>query len=175
MGIIRKVHPTDINLIQYLYALITSLELAENKNLNFDTFMECRDSMYIYIDECYEFSDYPKIDGFIACRRTYMNELDIDTLLFYPQPYEIMYSIEAFYIFKCNIEEKRHETINKLLDVIVIDKNDSFIALKYFDSKGIIDHILLEELIKHNFHFNKYDKGIHTFTKHPTVQTNRSF
>lgn len=176
MGIIRKVHPTDINLIQYLYALITNLELKENENLTFDKFMECRDGIYIYIDKCYEFSEYPKIDGFIACRRTYMNELDIDTLLFHPQPYGIMYSIEAFYIFKCNTEEKRYETVKKLLDVIEIDKNDSFISLKFFDYRGNPpDDTILKELIHHGFYLNKYNKGIHTFTKCPTVQTNRSF
>lgn len=176
MGIIRKVHPTDINMIKYLYALITSLELTENKNLTFNKFMECRDGIYIYIDKCYEFSECPKIDGFIACRRTHMNEIEIDDLLFYPQPYQLMYSIEAFYIFKCNTEEKRHETIKKLLDIVEIDKNDAFISIKFFNNKGNLpDDTILMELDKHNFYMNKYDKGIYTYTKRPTVQTNFSF
>ena len=102
MGIIRKVHPTDINMIRYLYSLITDLEHNENKDLTFDKFMECRDSIYIYIDKCCEFSNHPKIDGFIACRRTNMSEININDLLFHPQPYYILYSIEAFYIFKYN-------------------------------------------------------------------------
>ena len=84
MGIIRKVHPADINMIQYLYALLTDIERVENKDLTFDKFMECRDSLYMYIDKCYEFSNYPKIDGFIACRRTDMSEINVDDLLFHP-------------------------------------------------------------------------------------------
>lgn len=176
MGIIRKVHPTDINMIQYLYALITDLERTENKYLTFDKFMECRDSLYMYIDKCYEFSDYPKIDGFIACRRTNISEINIDDLLFHPQPYDILYSVEAFYVFKYNTEEKRHDIVKRLLDVVEIDKNDAFIAIKFFDDRGNPPcDTILKELIKHKFYLNKYDKGIHTFTKRPIVQTNFSF
>lgn len=176
MGIIRKVHPMDTNMIQYLYALITDLERVENKNLTFDKFMECRDGIYMYIDKCYAFSDYPKIDGFIACRRTNMDEVNINDLLFHPQPYDLLYSVEAFYIFKCNTEEKQKDTVKKLLDIIEIDKNDSFIAIKFFDEKGNApEDFILKELVKHKFYLNKYDKGIHTFTKRPTVQINFSF
>lgn len=175
MGIIRKVHPTDIDLIEHLYGLITGLGKMEYKYLTFDKFMECRDSIYIYIDKCYEFSQYPKIDGFIACRRTNMEDIDIDKLLYYPQPHHILYSIEGFYIFQCNTNEKRHDVIKQLLNVIEIDKNDSFIAVKFFDEHGNPpDDDLLKELISHRYYFNKYNRGIHTFVKVPTTLINRS-
>ena len=176
MGIIHKVHPTDINKIKYLYALFNDFMLPKNKNFTFDTFMECRDGIYIYIDECCEFSPKPDIHGFIACRRTHMDDIKIDDLLFYPQPNEIIYSVEAFYIFKHDADEKRRDIVKELLNVIVVDKNDSFISVKLFDDiDGTHDNIVIDELINHGLYINKYDNGIHIFTKRPTVQTNFSF
>jgi len=161
-----KVNPTNMHAIKNTYNIISAMD--KYKNLSFDTFLECRDSifMYAYAPDCVPII----INGIIACRRTTMDRTNVPELLFYCQPNKIMYSIECLYLF-ADVGLRRHEIARYLIEACIKDKNDAFISIKIHESD--LNSDLNDELSSIGFYKEFFDDGIYTFIKRPTVQTDR--
>lgn len=172
-GLMIKVNPTNIELLLHIYAIAKD----RSKSTIFpkvNTFLECRDSTYIYIDKCYKDMKYPIIDGIISCRRTTMEEIGVETLQFYPLPNHIVYSIEIFDIIQC-INENKMSIAKELLNTIYIDKNDAFIVIKFFDRYGnVLTNDVKDILSEYGYDFFSYRECIYTYVKRPTMLLNRS-
>ena len=139
------------------------------ENLTFETFLECRDSMYICIDKIDEFNKYPFINGIIACKRTTMDQINISSLLYYCQSNSILYSIEALYILNCSEYENCKNIVKDLIETNSVDKNDAFIVMRLSDT----DYLTINLLLQHNFYLESLYDNIYTFIKPPTYLINR--
>lgn len=172
-GLMVKIPPTHIETLLHLRAI--ARDRSENPiPIRIDIFLECRDNVYMYIDKCYEGMEYPIPDGIIACRRTTMEEIDVESLEFYCVPYSILYSIEVFDIIQC-VEEKRKYIAEQLLKTIAVDKNEAFIAVKFFDRYGkVLDDDMKKVLKKCGYELFSYKECIYTYIKRPTMLTNKS-
>lgn len=168
-----KVSPTNIETLLHLRAI--ARDRSESPiPIRIDTFLECRDNVYMYIDKCYEGMDYPIPDGIIACRRTTMEEIDVESLEFYSVPYFVLYSIEVFDIIQCTGKNRKY-IAEQLLKTVAVDKNEAFIAIKFFDRYGkILDDDTKEVLNKCGYELFSYKGCIYTYIKRPTMLMNRS-
>lgn len=171
-GLMVKVSPTDINTLFHVRAI--ARDRSESRMpIRIDTFLECRDNVYMYIDKCYDGMEYPIPDGIIACRRTTIEEIDVTALKFYSVPHYILYSIEVFDIIQCTGEDKKY-IARELLKTVAADKNDAFIAIKFFDRYGnILTDDIKDVLAECNYDFFSYKECMYTYVKHPTMLINK--
>lgn len=175
MSIIRKVHPTDINLLRHIYGIVSALNRVEYEDLSFDTLLQCRDSVFISIDRCYEFSDYPIIDGFITCRRI-EDDLNLtEGITLYRRPNTIMYIIEALHVFKCNDLKQYKKIMTSLIETCMTDKNDAtVIAYVSSNTKYISDKDLVSTLEECGFKESSCYNTVFTFIRPPKTYINKS-
>ena len=175
MNIIRKVHPTDINLLKHIYGMICSLGKIEYRDLSFDTFLECRDSVFIYIDKCYEFSEYPVIDGFIACRQVVDDLKLTEGITLYRRPNTVMYIIEAIHVIECSSLKKYKKIMSELIESAINNKNDApVITYVSSNSKYISDTDLVSTLEKCGFIEGSCYNCVFTFVRPPKTCVNKS-
>lgn len=167
-GIMVKVSPTNIETLLHIRAVARDRS-ESHMPIRIDTFLECRDNVYMYIDKCYEDMEYPIPDGIIACRRTTMEEIDVESLRFYPLPYHIIYSIEVFDIIQCVNEDKKN-IARELFNTIAVDKNDAFIVIKFFDRYGnVLTNDIKEILAECGYDFFSYKECVYTYVKRPIM------
>lgn len=172
-GLTLKIDPTDIKTLLHIRAIAKDRS-ESHMPIRIDTFLECRDNVYMYIDRCYDGMEYPIPDGIIACRRTTMEEIEVESLKFYPTQYHILYSIEVFDIIQC-IDENKKYIAKELLNTIAVDKNDAFIVIKFFDRYGnILTDTMKEVLAECGYYFFSYKECIYTYIKRPDTLLNKS-
>lgn len=172
-GLMVKINPTNIETLLHLRAI--ARDRSESPiPIRIDTFLECRDNVYMYIDKCYEGMNYPIPDGIIACRRTTMEEINVESLEFYCVPHFILYSIEVFDIIQC-IGENRKYIAEQLLKSVAADKNDAFIVIKIFDRYGkTLDEDMKDVLKKCGYELFSYSGCLYTYVKCPTMLINKN-
>ena len=172
-GLMVKVNPTNIETLLHLRAIARDRSKSPIP-IRIDIFLECRDNTYMYIDRCYEGMDCPIPDGIIACRRTTMEEINVESLEFYSVPNFVLYSIEVFDIIQC-IGENRKYIAERLLKTVAVDKNDAFIAIKFFDRYGdTLDDDMKEVLKRCGYELFSYGGCLYTYIKRPTMLLNKS-
>lgn len=172
-GLMVKVNPTSIETLLHIRAIARDRSVSPIP-IRIDTFLECRDNVYMYIDKCYEGMQYPIPDGIIACRRTTMEEIGVESLKFYSIPYHILYFIEVFDIIQC-IDEDKKNIARELLKTIAVDKNNAFVFIKFFDRYGnVLTNDLKEVLAECEYEFFSYKDCIYTYVKSPTMFINRN-
>lgn len=172
-GLMVKIKPTDVKTLFHVRAIARDRS-ESHMPIRIDTFLECRDNVYMYIDKCYDGMEYPIPDGIIACRRTTMEEIDVTALKFYTLPYHIVYSIEVFDIIQCIDENKKH-IARELLNTIAVDKNNAFIAIKFFDRYGnILTDDIRDVLAECGYDFFSYKECVYTYIKSPTMFLGKS-
>ena len=172
-GLMVKVNPTNIETLLHIRAVAKDRS-ESHMPIRIDTFLECRDNVYIYIDRCYEGMEYPIPDGIIACRRTTMEEIDVESLVFYPVPYHTIYSIEVFDIIQC-VNENKKNIARELLKTIAVDKNDAFIVIKFFDRyNNVLTDDMKEVLAECEYKFFSYKECVYTYVKRPTMLLSKS-
>ena len=172
MSGIRKVDPFNIHMLKHVYGIMSDYSETNSKKLTWEKFLECRDSTYIYMDKCYD-SQYPIIDCIMACRRTYMEDIDIEDLEYYCKPYHILYSIEGLYVSDHHNPDKISDIVYQMIDILCKDKNDAFICLKIQGAENKC-HRYISRLLSYGFTYIDYSKNIWTFIKSPTVNANRN-
>lgn len=171
MSIVRKVNPTDINLLKHIYGIICGLNKVEYEDLSFDTFLECRDSVFIYTDKCYEFV----IDGFIACRRVEDDLSLTEGVTLYRRPNTIIYIIEVLYAIECSDLNKYKKIISDLIEAVMMDKNDApVITYVSSNTKYISDIDLVSILEECGFRESSYYNKVFTFVRPPNTYINKS-
>ena len=115
MGKVLKVKPTDIPMLKYIYGIISS-----KFDISWELFMQCRDSVFAYIENdygCNMFRD--NIRCIAICRRTTMDEIGIDKVAYRCKQYGIIYSIDCLYLSNDDLgkdasEYAAYRTINSL-------------------------------------------------------------
>lgn len=172
-GRIVKIAPTNIDTLSHIYGLTIS-HIEDEMKITLNTFLQCRDNVYMYIDRCYENMTYPIPDGIIACRRTTIEEIDVDSLEFYCVPNGVIYSIEIFDLIQC-VGEYRKNIAKELLNAISIDKNDAFISIKFFDRYGNVLTDDIKEILKEcGYSLFSYKNCIFTYVKPPIFLINKN-
>lgn len=172
-GLMIKIDPTHIETLLHLRAVARDRS-ESHMPIRIDTFLECRDNVYMYADKCYEDMMYPIPDGIIACRRTTMEEIGVESLEFYCVPNFVLYSIEVFDVIQCMGEDRKY-IAEQLLKTVAVDKNEAFIAIKFFDRYGkILDDDLKDVLKRCDYEFYSYKECVYTYVKRPTMLLNKS-
>lgn len=163
MSGIKKINPTDIELLKHIYGLISNTENSNFKNLSWETFLECRDNIYVYLNNS---NGFDSIDAVIACRRTTMDKIDLVELPYYCKPHYILYSIECMYISREDNVEKTSDVVCQLVEEECRDKADAFICLRVYSAENKC-HRYVTNLLGKGFRFANYDKNVWYFLKSP--------
>lgn len=159
--IVIKVHPMDIELLKYVYAIG-----CNDLEIEFETFLKCRDSVFVIVNKDTSDLHNPIIDGIVACCRTTAEECDISTLDFYPIPYNVIYEIKICNIIQ-NSNSNFSDILSSILNTVSVDKNDAFIILRYYQSE-INDEIKCA-FLKCGYKLYNQDNKCITFVKQPTL------
>lgn len=120
MKYIKKIPETNVHILKHVYATLVS-QCPEYINLSFNTFLECRNSIYTIIDN----SKYTVLQykGIIGIRRTYSSNLtNYKDLKYYCVPFGSIYSIEFLHMTDDIDEELGFQLVREA----VADKNDAF-------------------------------------------------
>lgn len=174
MSGIRKIDPFNTHMLKHVYGILsTSNEACFFKNISWEKFLECRDSVYVHIDTSYDIYN-PIIDCIIASRRTNLTDIDLNGLDYYCKPNDILYSIECLYISDHHDPEKISCIILQLVDLLCKDKNDAFICLKVKCDENK-SHRYISKLIDYGFKYLECKSGLWIFTKAPTVNKNKPY
>ena len=176
---ITKVYERDNNEICYAHTyLIKNSE--RYRNISLEDMKKCRDS--IYTISYNNRNSYEHMDGIIGCRRVYGLEAELDGLLYYCQPYGVVYRIEFLY-YNPNYDSDfefhilRHRCVNKkpmdniayrLIKECLASKNDAFTVYRIKSDKIPREH---EILTLSGFYLDQkdIDKGIYMYIHAPRV------
>lgn len=169
---IIKINPADTCNLKHIKTNLMA-NCPRYGYMNLDTFLECRDNIYIlvpYEDGIESVYSYSGITAIVGCRRTNMEKLGVKALEYYSQSNKVIYSIEFLHCQYID-SDKDVSGINQcmiqiLLDACLKDKNDSFIVYKPDINTITNDEIIA--LIKSGFYRDKDDKTI--FIRRPITQ-----
>jgi hypothetical protein len=167
MSGIRKIDPADIDILKHIYGVISNTENTNFKELSWETFLECRGNIYIYVDGS-NGRGCEIINAVIACRRAHMEEIDVEELSFYCKPYHVIYSIECLYMTDSDEPNKISDIVCQLVDAECKDKNDGFVCLRVYSAENK-SHRYVSRLLTYGFRFADYSKNVWTFLKSPTM------
>ena len=164
---INAANPANMKFLRYLYDVAIS---SGSTNISFDTFLECRDSIFMCIDDassyrCHELKIPDRIYSFLGCRRINANEIDNAQLKFHCKPYNIVYCIDFIYLYDASNADDCKNMCKMLLQINAVSKLDAFIMIKLNEEYKIL---LEDSLISMGYYLSEVaDNGIYTFFKAP--------
>lgn len=169
MQTIKKANSIDPCMAEYFLGFIKT-SCSDYDFLDMNIFNQCKDSIYIAIDDYHGTNPYNNINGIIGCRRINMDQAKIEKLEYYCKPYRIVYSIEFLHCNKftgfvdvLGNYESTSKVIGELIRECLADKNDAFTVYRPYCPTGKTpeEH---DALIKHGFYIDSYDPAKEQFT-----------
>lgn len=154
--------------------------------LNENEFMSCINDAFVckkYYPYAPDQCDCIPIDalyGFTVCRRTTLDDINIDNQFvnIHPTPYNIVYEEFIYindYIYNESTDDTApYENLTELLKASNLDKNEAVILLKFYNQGGFrLSRKLTKALFNAEFKLFKYDNEnkVFTFIKYPTLQS----
>lgn len=158
--------------MKFLHALLDEIHKSDHyTNFDFDTLLECRDNIYMYVDDHSAINPTGympnKLYAAILCRRINASEIEDEELKYHCQPYRIVYSVDCLYHHNPADTVEFNELSRRLININGVTKNDSFILIRLPSEYA---DILNDTLISMGCYLSNVVKdGIITFIKPPIL------
>ena len=150
MQFIKKIPETNVHMLKHVYATLIS-QCPEYLNLSFNTFIECRDSVYAIVDNSRNI--VLQFKGIIGIRRTYSSNLNnYKDLRYYCVPFGTIYCVDFLHIMDDVDEELGFQLVREA----VADKNDGFNRLTHKCSRETPIYRILH---RNGFKMDQYNEA----------------